>query len=547
MDRGCCTIIDELTLVDCVNRSIADLHRYLGVLTGGDRPRAEQLVIDVYAAVARFARAGPCSVRFEHLRIAGRRRFVADARIGAGGPEMTGLAEATVVDGEGVVIALREVSADLSELAEVPDLERAVLVLHRHDGLTNDEIAAELGVSTRRVEVLLRRALRRVGLRSADAVQADVQHLAGTMLLPSPDLLHAVRRLVVAEWRGESADPVERRRASVPRRVWMGATAAVLAVFVGVAWTGTASVVRTERDERTEVPLSATASSVCPGDFSTQGLAERSFAFDGEVVETFSGTDITAGPVRAVTFDVHRWYRGGGRRRVTVRWRSDLEPGIGVRLLVSGDDSDDGGGVPVAMGCGYTLKWRDLDALLWRTVLLGTPSRDEVPSSALGRLWVVTSVHGQPWSNPVMPTFTLLSGGTITGQDGCGVYHVDENGNSEPSTPCDAVPEPVQVRRPFEFSSPELRHLTSEQVAAELFDLGEATVSRPARCSSSGSTPTVVRPPCRCVQGRWWSSRRAAPDCSAPIPWSTAECASTSTRPHATTVAQASLRGCARW
>jgi hypothetical protein len=128
------------------------------------------------------------------------------------------------------------------------------------------------------------------------------------------------------------------------------------------------------------------------------------------------------------------------------------------------------------MGCGYTLMWRDLDALLWRTVLLGTPSRDEVPPSALGRLWVVTSVHGQPWSNPVMPTFTLLSGGTITGQDGCGVYHVDENGNSEPSTPCDAVPEPVQVRRPFEFSSPEPPRLTSEQVAAELFDLGEPTV-----------------------------------------------------------------------
>jgi Sigma-70, region 4 len=480
MDRGSCTIVDEQSLIDCVNRSIASVHQYLGIFAGGDRARTEQLLIDVYTEMARFARAGPCTVPFEQLKVVGRRRFMTDARLSVRGPAMAKVVAANDVNEVAVVgdfggsVALREVRADVPELARVADLERAVLVLHRLDGLTIDEIAAEAGVTPRRVTTLLRRGLRGVGLRSAHAIEADIHRLGGDVLVPSPDLMHAVRRHVVAEWRGEAVASADPPRPRTPRHVWIGAAAAVLAVFVGVAWSGAASVARPaadERaDERADVPLIATSSPVCPDGFSTKGLAERSFAFDGDVVDTFSGTDITAGPVRTVTFEVRRWYRGGGRRQVTVRWRGDVEPVPGMRLLVSGDDRD---GLPVAMGCGYSEKWRELDAVMWRTVLLTPRTRGDVPSGALGRLWVVTSVDREPWIHPVMPTFMLLSGGTMTGQDGCGVYHVDENGNSDPSTPCDEMPDPLQVRGPFEFSSPEPTRLTSEHVTAEWFDLGE--------------------------------------------------------------------------
>jgi hypothetical protein len=98
----------------------------------------------------------------------------------------------------------------------------------------------------------------------------------------------------------------------------------------------------------------------------TQGLAKVAFAFDGEVVNAFAGTDLGGGAVRAVTFDVRRWHRGDVRRRVTVRWRSDVHPQAGMRMLVAGGESD---GVPVVWGCGYSLERTDLDAALWRSVL----------------------------------------------------------------------------------------------------------------------------------------------------------------------------------
>ena len=355
-------VVDESSLVDCVNRSIAPVHRYVGLLTGGDRARTEQILLEVYASVARCARSGACRVPFEQLRVAGRRQFVTDVRAVARGAKPVEWTEAKVVDSRGEVILLPEVNPDRPVLADVPDLQRAVLVFHRVEGLSNDEIAAELDMGVRRVSVLLRRGLRRIGFRSVDAVHADVRGLAGAPLEPSSDLLYAVRRLVVAEWRGESVTRAARRRARSPRRVWVGALAAVSAVLVGVAWSGAVSVARSEP----EPPLTATSTTMCPGHMTTQGLTEVGFAFDGEVVTTFAGTELTGGPVQAVTFDVRRWHRGDVQRRLTVRWRSDVQPRPGMRMLVSGGESD---GVPVVWGCGYSLERTDLDAALWRSVI----------------------------------------------------------------------------------------------------------------------------------------------------------------------------------
>jgi hypothetical protein len=362
MDLRSCTVVDEASLVDCVNRSIASVHRSVGMLAGGDRVRTEHVLLDVYTAVARFARTGPCVVPFAQLEMAGRRQFVNDARAAARGVAPIEWAEARVVDSSGEVILLPEVNPDRPPLADVPDLERAVLVFHRVDGLTNVEIAAELDVSARRVSALLRRGLRRIGVRTVDAVHADVPAVAGPPLEPSSDLLYAIRRLVIAEWRGEAMSRFARRRVRLPRRVWVGAAAAVAAVFVGVAWSGAVSVARSEP----EAPLTATSTTMCPGHVTTDGLADVTFAFDGEVVDTFAGTDLAGGPVQAVTFDVRRWHRGDVQRRLTVRWRSDVEPRAGMRMLVSGGES---GGVPVAWGCGYSLERTELDAALWHSVL----------------------------------------------------------------------------------------------------------------------------------------------------------------------------------
>jgi hypothetical protein len=356
-----CTVVDEGTLLDCVNQSIASVVRQLGLLAGGDVVRAEQLTVDLYCSVARVARGGPCLVPFDQLHAAARRLFVADA-LAVRAREATTVREAQVVDEFGQSLMVHEVNAHLPAMARMPDRERGVLVFHRVDGLTNDEIAAELGVSARRVTALLRRGLRRMGLRSVQAVQADVVAWAGPPLAPSPDLLHAVRRQVVAEWRGHSLGPAVRRRARAPRRALVGAVAAVGAVFVGVAWSGAVSVARSEP----EAPIAATSTTMCPGHVTSQGLANVTFAFDGDVVTTFAGTDLTGGPVQAVTFDVRRWHRGDVRRQLTVRWRSDVRPRPGMRMLVSGGESD---GVPVVWGCGYSLERTDLDAALWRSVI----------------------------------------------------------------------------------------------------------------------------------------------------------------------------------
>ncbi|MBI4935156.1 MAG: hypothetical protein HY828_14835 [Actinobacteria bacterium] len=362
MDLGSSTVVDEQSLVECVNRSIGAVHRYVGLLTGGDRARTEQILLDVYTSVAHFARKGPCRVPFEQLCVAGRRQFVADGRAVARGAQPVEWTEATVVDSRGEALLLPEVDLYRPLLADIPDLERAVLVFHRVEGLSNDEIAAELDVSQRRVGVLLRRGLRRIGVRHADAVHADVMGFAGTPLEPSSDIMFAVRRLVVGEWRGEPTGRASRHRVGVPRRLWVGAAAAVAAVFVGVAWSGAVSVARSEP----EPPLTAVSTTMCPGHVSTRGLATVGFAFDGDVVDTFAGTDLAGGPVRAVTFDVRRWHRGEVQRRLTVRWRSDVQPRPGMRMLVSGGESD---GVPVVWGCGYSLERTDLDAAWWHSVL----------------------------------------------------------------------------------------------------------------------------------------------------------------------------------
>ena len=148
--------------------TFTDAYRYAGRLCGGDRDAAEDLVQDAYTSVLRQVRSDSdkdlhigyviTTIRNRFLdrvrkdeREERRLRLVAVTADDDGAPEPTG-------------------SHVTSQLAALPERERAALVLRYVDDLSVPDVAAALGLTVHAAESLLARA--RTRLRGEDTRNA---------------------------------------------------------------------------------------------------------------------------------------------------------------------------------------------------------------------------------------------------------------------------------------------------------------------------------------------------------------------------------------
>jgi hypothetical protein len=107
--------------------------------------------------------------------------------------------------------------------------------------------------------------------------------------------------------------------------------------------------------------------------YSAKSLRQRAFAFDGTVVgiETRVDSKLPDGDQERswVTFQVHRWFRGGTADEVPIWFDGRREFGLdpGVRLLVSGQPRWGGAPLdnPIAWPGGFTRPWDEGTADEW--------------------------------------------------------------------------------------------------------------------------------------------------------------------------------------
>ncbi|WP_422740348.1 hypothetical protein ACN263_14595 [Micromonospora sp. WMMD729] len=131
----------------------------------------------------------------------------------------------------------------------------------------------------------------------------------------------------------------------------------------------------------------AVGAAQCVKAYSPRTLAEQGFAFDGTVTgigpaRTERGNQPPV-DLRAVTFQVHTWFRGGSAGTAVVdMWPPTAGTGtgdataehapayqVGTRLLVSGTPRWGGAPLadPIAWGCGFTRYYSPLFAAEWAT------------------------------------------------------------------------------------------------------------------------------------------------------------------------------------
>jgi RNA polymerase sigma-70 factor (ECF subfamily) len=140
-----------------VYRSTVDeVFRYASRLTGGDRPRTEELVQDTYLAFIRHRRARPdAELSAGWLIVTCRNRFLDQLR-----------RDRRRTRRERAAVVVRESDgADpdpLELLGGLPGHQRAALLLRYVDGLTVPEIAQALGRSIHATESLLARSRAKV-------------------------------------------------------------------------------------------------------------------------------------------------------------------------------------------------------------------------------------------------------------------------------------------------------------------------------------------------------------------------------------------------
>lgn len=140
-------------------RSLVDVHRAASRLCGGDRAATEELVQDTYLALVRHCREHPgdevgvgwlvttCRNRFIDLHRADRRRVRRE----------TAVAATAVIDGSLTTEEAAGGGGLLAQLAALPALQRAAVVLRYGDGLPVGEVARILGKSVHATESLLAR------------------------------------------------------------------------------------------------------------------------------------------------------------------------------------------------------------------------------------------------------------------------------------------------------------------------------------------------------------------------------------------------------
>lgn len=153
VDLGPWSVTDEASLVACYDQSVASVYRYASRLTANDRARTDDLVQEVYLGLVRASRDGTVhAVGLGWLYSSVRHRFL--DRVRREGREERRLRMV-------VMPSVRE-PIDVPGLADLPDRERAALVLRYLDDLSVPEVADEMGLSIHATESLLARARRRM-------------------------------------------------------------------------------------------------------------------------------------------------------------------------------------------------------------------------------------------------------------------------------------------------------------------------------------------------------------------------------------------------
>lgn len=140
-------LAEDGALAACVRDSAQEIYGYVGLLAGHDRGGAEDVVRNVYAALAREVAAGRIdSVSLARLRTAARRLWLDRERVAV-------ISQATGPRVERPVVSL----ADLS------DAERTVIVLRTVNRMPADAVAGAVALSPEQVADVERRAVRRLG------------------------------------------------------------------------------------------------------------------------------------------------------------------------------------------------------------------------------------------------------------------------------------------------------------------------------------------------------------------------------------------------
>lgn len=154
---------DRDQFLNFYDQTFDEAYRYAGRLCGSDRSSAEDLVHDAYISLLRQLRADPSKdLQIGYLITAIRNRFLDRVRSAEREQRRMRLVAASET--------LAEPDAMPSQLADLPERERAALVLRYIDDLPVPEVADALGVSTHAAESLLARA--RARLRGKDVRHA---------------------------------------------------------------------------------------------------------------------------------------------------------------------------------------------------------------------------------------------------------------------------------------------------------------------------------------------------------------------------------------
>jgi RNA polymerase sigma-70 factor (ECF subfamily) len=139
----------------CYRATFGEVYRYAAMLCGADRAAAEDLVQDVYIGALQAAKRGTVrEISVGYLMVAARHRFLDRVRSKAREERRLHLVAATDVSAE--------VQAVPAQLADLPDRERAAMVLRHVDDLTVAQVAEAMGISVPAAESLLARAARRL-------------------------------------------------------------------------------------------------------------------------------------------------------------------------------------------------------------------------------------------------------------------------------------------------------------------------------------------------------------------------------------------------
>ena len=146
--------------MSCYRATFGDVYRYSAMLCGRDRASAEDLVSDVYLTVLGAARRGALTdVSVGYLTTAARHRFVDRLRSLQREERRLQLVSSSPEE--------EDFTPMPAQLAELPERERAILVLRYVDDLPMASAAEELGISTHAAESLAARALRRLRRQEA--------------------------------------------------------------------------------------------------------------------------------------------------------------------------------------------------------------------------------------------------------------------------------------------------------------------------------------------------------------------------------------------